>query len=353
MARLDLAQDFVLEGDESLFAICRADGPDHFRQLMKLLHDAAEKHSASEPSPSENGNIVLLLPDAVIRRDLKQEELKSLLQRVNWLFCTTGADLLTAPSNDCLAPNCELSFGELSETLNEAIAGNLVSLAYQPIFDVKTGQRVGYEALMRLRDGQGRNIAPSTFVPVAEKTGAIIELGYWAIDRACKDVILHDLGPVLTVNVSAVQLDAPGFPLKVAEIICRHGIAPQKLALEVTEGIDILLGAQAQANIKHIRRLGVQVWLDDFGTGFAGLSWLRSFEFDVVKVDRGFLHDCLDNRGEDMLRDIVRLLANRGCVVLVEGVETSEQLAVISRLGVDFMQGYMLGRPAPVLNVAK
>lgn len=199
---------------------------------------------------------------------------------------------------------------------------------------------------MRLRDFDGSVISPAVFIPLAEQTGAINQLGRWAIERACRDMVENDLGNVVSVNVSAIQLKAAGFPAQVAEVISQYAVAPHKLALEVTEGIDIALETQAQKNIEQLRSLGVQIWLDDFGTGFAGLAWLRRFDFDVVKIDRAFLHDSEGLQGSNMLSDIVRLLRNRGVTVLVEGVETAQQVELLKRLGVNTMQGFYLGRPA-------
>jgi diguanylate cyclase len=186
------------------------------------------------------------------------------------------------------------------------------------------------------------------FIPIAEQTGAIVELGMWLIDRACSDMVQHGLGSVVSANVSIVQLKAPNFPLRITDILGRHGLAPRKLALEITEGSDIFLEAQAARNIEQLRNLGVQIWLDDFGTGFAGLAWLRRFKFDVVKIDRSFLHDCQTSRGLSLLKDMVRLLRNLGHTVLVEGVETKEQQTLLQGLGIQSTQGFFTGRPVPI-----
>ncbi|TIR43071.1 MAG: EAL domain-containing protein, partial [Mesorhizobium sp.] len=153
------------------------------------------------------------------------------------------------------------------------------------------------------------------------------------------------------VIVSVVQLKAPDFPLHVTEILGRHGMAPQRLALEVTEGSDISLEAQAARSIEQLRTLGVQIWLDDFGTGFAGLAWLRRFKFDVVKIDRSFLHDCQTVRGLSLLQDMVRLLRNLGHTVLVEGVETKEQQNLLQHMGIQSIQGFLTGRPVPIEEI--
>src|SRR5690606_6443446 len=145
--------------------------------------------------------------------------------------------------------------------------------------------------------------------------------------------------------VSTVQLKAPDFALRVAEILGAYGLSPSKLALEITESVDLVPEAHALRNINELRKLGVQVWLDDFGTGYAGLSWLRHINFDTVKIDRSFLHDCQSVQGRNMLEGLVRLLRSLDLVVLVEGVETEDQRALLKRLGVNLIQGFLIGRP--------
>jgi diguanylate cyclase len=214
--------------------------------------------------------------------------------------------------------------------------------------EAETEAVIGHEALMRLTDEDGSKVSPTVFVPVAERNGAIVDLGLWVIDRACRDMADRKLGTIVSVNVSAVQLKAPNFALRLAEILARHQLAPAQLVIEITESTDIVPEAQAVRSIEQIRGLGVQVWLDDFGTGYAGLEWLRRVTFDTVKIDRSFLHDCQALKGLRMLQDMVRLLRNRGHTVLVEGVETEEQKLLLQRLGVDLMQGFYIGTPQAI-----
>ena len=279
-------------------------------------------------------------------------ELRILLQEADRaLYASKFAGRATFTIYDPQATGRDRSSENLSELLKLAVSNQLVSVAYQPICDLASGRVLGHETLMRICDFDGTMISPSVFIPVAEQTGAIVELGTWLIDRACGDMMEYGLGSVVTVNVSVLQLKAPNFSLRVTEILGRHGLAPQKLAIEITEGSDIFLEAQAVRNMERLRKLGVQIWLDDFGTGFAGLTWLRRFKFDVVKIDRSFLHDCQTSRGLSLLRDMVGLLRNLGHAVLAEGVETEEQYILLQRLGVDSMQGFLTGHPVPIEEV--
>ncbi len=121
-----------------------------------------------------------------------------------------------------------------------------------------------------------------------------------------------------------------------------------RLAFEITEGLEMEMHSDILRCISDLKLLGIKIWLDDFGTGFAGLSWLRLIDFDVVKVDRSFLHDCVSPRGQAMFQDIVGLLRNRGPKILVEGVESEEQMDLLRKLAIDLAQGFHVGRPARV-----
>ena len=235
----------------------------------------------------------------------------------------------------------------IAAILRIALEQRLVSLVYQPIRNVQTGQLDGAEALMRLKMLDGTPVLPSAFIPVAERTGAIIELGRWAIRTVCSDLLAKDLVQVVSVNVSPIELKMPGFATYVAATLAEFGLRGARLAFEITEGVELEMDQEVVRCISDLKSLGVQIWLDDFGTGFAGLSWLRLIEFDTVKIDRSFLHDCKTERGRTMLQDIISLLRNRGLRILVEGVETEEHESLMQQYGIDQIQGFHVGQPAP------
>lgn len=235
---------------------------------------------------------------------------------------------------------------DIAAILKVAVDQRLVSLVYQPIRNVQSGRVAAAEALMRLRRPDGTSIAPVAFIPVAERSGAIIELGRWAIRTVCGDLLAENKVEVASVNVSPIELKSPDFPSFVASTLADFGLTGARLALEITEGIELELDQDVVLCITDLRKLGVQVWLDDFGTGFAGLSWLRLIEFDTVKIDRSFLHDCNTERGRRMMVDIIGLLRNRGIRIVVEGVETIEHQRLMQQYGIHQLQGYYLGRPA-------
>ncbi len=233
----------------------------------------------------------------------------------------------------------------IAALLKTAIEQNLISLVYQPIQDVATGKVTAAEALMRLKTPDGINVPPSLFIPVAERTGMIVALGRWAIGTVCRELLAEGRVGVASVNVSPIQLKTPGFAASVAAILGETGISGSRLAFEITEGLDMEVHADILHCISDLKLLGVQIWLDDFGTGFAGLSWLRLIDFDTVKIDRSFLHDANRQKGKAMLRDIVELVRNRGNSILMEGVETSEHVALMHELHINLVQGYYIGRP--------
>lgn len=341
-------------GGEEFVVLCRVEGESKLREVAEEFCRAVENLKIAHPSRRDGYNIVTISVGATLTRADKVMELRVLLQEADRaLYASKFAGRATLTIYDPEAAEQEKSGENLSRLLKVAVANELVSVAYQPIYDIASEQMLGHEALMRLRDLDGSIISPEVFIPAAEQNGTIVELGTWLIDRACRDMVEHGLGSLVTANVSVVQLKAAGFPLQIADILGRHGLAPQKLALEVTEGSDIFLEAQATRNIEHLRSLGVQIWLDDFGTGFAGLAWLRRFKFDVVKIDRSFLHESDTPRGATLLQDMIRLLRNLGHAVLVEGVETEEQLTVLKQMNIQWIQGFLRGRPIPIEEASR
>jgi diguanylate cyclase (GGDEF)-like protein len=336
-------------GGEEFVVLCRINGEAQLREIAQEFCRAVENLRIAHPNRRDGRDTVTISVGATLTRADKSLDLRMLLQEADRaLYASKFAGRATLTIYDPAAADQERSGENLSGLMKVAVARQLISVVYQPIVDITSEQVLGHEALMRLHDVDGSIISPAVFIPAAEQNGAIVEMGAWLIDQACGDMIRRGLGSFVTANVSIVQLKSPGFPLQIADILGRHGLAPQKLALEVTEGSDIFLEAQATRNIEHLRSIGVQIWLDDFGTGYAGLAWLRRFRFDVVKIDRSFLHDSDTSRGARLLKDMVRLIRNLGHAVLIEGVETEEQLMALKRMDVRWIQGFLKGRPVPI-----
>jgi diguanylate cyclase (GGDEF)-like protein len=246
----------------------------------------------------------------------------------------------------------ELADNRMSEALSAAVAAGDLRLDYQPIVDVETGAIAAVEALTRWTY-QGRNVPPSEFIPVAERTGIIGALTDWALDEACRQLAEWSLTPDrqdlhVTVNVAPPQITDAAFVKRVADVLARHGVAPGRLVLEITESsllADVEVARQVTA---ALRATGVRISLDDFGVGFSSLSQLHAIELDIVKIDRSFI-DRLDTdpRQVRFLRSLLRLGADLGLEVIAEGVERRSQLELVRGLGCRLVQGYLLARPMP------
>lgn len=334
-------------GGEEFIVIAPVKGAEQAVDVAEKLRRAVEKLALRHQQRRDGVDIVTVSIGATIARRHTGSKLEKIINEAD-----RALYLAKANGRNCIKlfdPNDPQSSDEsenIAALLKIAVEAGLVSLVYQPIKNVGKNQVEALEALMRLRMLDGTSVPPSLFIPVAERTGAIIELGRWAIRTACREVIANDLARIVTVNVSPVQLKMPGFAASVAQILSEAGVSGNRLAFEITEGLEMEMHSDVLRCIEDLKTLGVEIWLDDFGTGFAGLSWLRLIEFDTVKIDRSFLHDCVSERGNDMFQDIVRLVRNRGPKILVEGVESAEQLDLLHRLQIDMAQGFYLGRPA-------
>ncbi len=236
---------------------------------------------------------------------------------------------------------------DLRAALARAVRAQALELAYQPIVDLASGEATGVEALARWTlDGEA--VPPSEFIPLAEATGLISELGGWVLERACADVAPLPLR--VSVNVSAVQLRSAGFTAQVADVLARTGLPPERLTLELTESVVVDDVATVSEVFTALRTLGVRIAVDDFGTGFSSLASLAELPVDALKLDRSFI--AAMGEREALVAGVISLADRLGLPIVAEGIETADQLAVLRRLGCGFGQGYHLGRPAPLAQVA-
>jgi diguanylate cyclase (GGDEF)-like protein/PAS domain S-box-containing protein len=233
--------------------------------------------------------------------------------------------------------------------LRAALDAEALVVHYQPIVDMRSGRFTSTEALVRIRDDDGRLISPEEFIGVAEETGLIVALGAAVLRESCfqqarwRDA---DIGMNhVAVNVSARQL-TPGFAAHVAETLAAAGLPPAMLCIELTESVLIDAGTSAQEEILALKALGVTLALDDFGTGWSSLANLRRFPFDVVKIDRSFVSGLgTDNDDTEVVKAIIGLGRALGLQTVGEGIETEEQGRLLAALGCDYAQGYLYGRP--------
>lgn len=240
---------------------------------------------------------------------------------------------------------------QIEQDLRHALERNEFELYYQPLVRCTTGEVDGFEALLRWRHPRRGLVSPLEFVPLAEETGLIVKISQWVIETACLEAARWDRPCRVAVNISPVQFRQSDLPQIVSTILARTGLAPNRLEIEITEGILMEDTARAVAILSALRAQGVRIALDDFGTGYSSLSYLRSFKFDKLKIDKSFITG-LDQREESavIVRTIIGLAHNLGLTVTAEGVETPQQLAMLRDHSCDHVQGYLLGRPMPMHN---
>ncbi|GAA3162700.1 hypothetical protein GCM10010466_62050 [Planomonospora alba] len=253
-----------------------------------------------------------------------------------------------------------LHHSEIAAGLRRALAAGEFSLAYQPVVDLATGGIHAVEALLRWTPAGGRSIPPDVFIPVAEDTGLIVDIGWWALEQACAEAKRwHERhGIAVTVNVSGRQLRERTFRETVMEILTRHALPRNALTLEVTESMLLATGPAETQRIVGIladlRAHGVRIALDDFGTGYSSLAYLRTLPVDILKIDRSFttpLTGADHRQARAFTKAIVELAASLGLSTVVEGVESVEQAGVLQRMGCPLAQGYLFSPPIPPREV--
>jgi diguanylate cyclase (GGDEF)-like protein len=237
----------------------------------------------------------------------------------------------------------------LSIDLRKAIDDKEFEIYFQTQHSATTRQLIGFEALIRWHHPIRGMVSPADFIPLAEKTGMIHEIGAWVIRETCLQAARWDESIKVAVNVSANQIMRNDLPEIVYDAITRSGIDPKRLELEITESGIVADERHALAILNRIKALGCSIAMDDFGTGFSSLSTFKKFPFDKIKIDRAFISDLATNKQSNaIVNATVGVGRPLNIRVLAEGVEDQEQLAILTELGCDEVQGYYFGRPVPV-----
>ncbi|GGB59365.1 bifunctional diguanylate cyclase/phosphodiesterase [Roseibium aquae] len=239
----------------------------------------------------------------------------------------------------------------IARDLRKAIDDDTLELAYQPQCGRDGNRILSVEALARWTAEDGTPIPPSRFIPIAEDTGLINDLGLWVLRRACADA---ERWPdmLVSVNVSPTQFKHPRFVEKVVGTLADFNLPPARLEIEVTESVFAGRDKEVLHALKRLKDLGVKVALDDFGSGYSSLSYLRRFPFDTLKIDRDFLHNVEDNQeARDILQIMVQLGKVLGMTIVAEGVESAAQYAFLQDIGCHRMQGYYISRPLSADNL--
>jgi diguanylate cyclase (GGDEF)-like protein/PAS domain S-box-containing protein len=240
----------------------------------------------------------------------------------------------------------------MEQDLRQALVDGSFEIHYQPLVDLRRDEVTGCEALLRWRHPERGMISPAEFIPVAEDTGLINELGDWVLRTACAEAATWPDHIRLAVNVSPVQLKCQTLALKIAGALAATGLKASRLELEITEAVLIRDDEAALAILHQLRAVGVRIALDDFGTGFSSLSYLKRFPFDKIKIDRCFVSDISETDGSSsIVQAVVNIAAALHMTTTAEGVETEAQRELLRRLGCNEMQGYLFSAPKPAAQV--
>jgi len=235
---------------------------------------------------------------------------------------------------------------QLEADMRTAIERNEMHLAYQPVLSLSDDRVIGYEALIRWNHSTLGPIPPVRFIPLAEETGQIVQIGAWVLQEACRQAAQMPNDVYVAVNVSPVQFRSPLLLSHLTQALARSGLAAGRLEIELTETAIVEDGAQIARMLTAIRRLGVTVAMDDFGTGYSSLVHLRDFPVDRIKVDRSFVATAeSDRHSMAVLEGITHIARKLDIAILAEGVETPAQLQLLREIGFDAVQGYLIGRP--------
>ncbi len=240
----------------------------------------------------------------------------------------------------------------LQQDLRTAILRDELELYYQPQAQID-GTITGFEALARWHHPRHGLVPPSTFIPLAEENGTIVALGEWVLRTACREAASWPRRMSIAINLSPVQFQHGDLPNLVHQILLETGLSPARLELEITEGVLIGDFTRAVAILRRLKNLGVRIAMDDFGTGYSSLSYLQSFPFDKIKIDQAFIANLSHSQqSATIIRAVIALGRGLDVPVAAEGVETEEQLKFLAAEQCSEIQGYLIGRPKPIVDYA-
>ncbi|WP_234905176.1 putative bifunctional diguanylate cyclase/phosphodiesterase [Rhizobium rhizogenes] len=239
----------------------------------------------------------------------------------------------------------------LQRDLHAAVSQRQLAVFYQPQADIG-GDIVGFEALLRWNHPARGNIPPSVFIPIAEESSLILELGEWVLRAACKEAASWPRKLQIAVNLSPIQFKHGDLSDLVRSTLAETGLSPDRLELEITEGVLIDDFERAMTTLRQLKAIGVRIAMDDFGTGYSSLSYLQSFPFDKIKIDQSFIRNVGQSQSAAIIRAVISLGRGLDLPVIAEGVESEHQLAFLTQECCDQVQGYLVGRPRPIADYA-
>ena len=236
--------------------------------------------------------------------------------------------------------------------LRQAMARNELAVHYQPQVSMKTGAPVAAEALLRWQHADKGYISPATFIPLAEETGFIVELGRWVLRTACQEAAIWPAHIRLAVNFSPVQFELTDVVSEVRLALTQSGLAPERLDVEITEGIFLAGSSRIEVMLQGLRALGVGIALDDFGTGFSSLGYISRLPIDKIKIDQSFVRKLPDDtQTVAVISAILALSQSLDRAIVVEGVESEQQAELLRSMGCDIAQGFHFARPMSAPDV--
>jgi diguanylate cyclase (GGDEF)-like protein len=242
----------------------------------------------------------------------------------------------------------------MEQDLRKALPGGEFELHYQPVVNLASKDISGFEALIRWNHPTKGLVSPAAFIPLAEEIGFIVPMGEWVIRQACATAAQWPDHLHVAVNISAIQFRSPGLMQVIVGALAASGLAPTRLEIEITESV-LLHNKEATLAVLHqLRALGIRIAMDDFGTGYSSLTYLQSFPFDKIKIDRSFVKNITENSSSlNIVRAVAALANGMGMTATAEGVETAEQLHSIASEGCTEMQGFLFSKPLPAAEIER
>ena len=340
-------------GDE--FAVLLRDGdPDRARGLANRLLGVLRAPfalSIGMASGRASGGVVTTTPNPDVP---VAEQAADLLRRADLAMYAAKA----SGDGHCVEFRDELQHAmlerlALQDDITEAMIREDFHLNYQPVIDLRSKRLVTVEALLRWHHHERGDVPPDQFVPIAEESGAIVQIGLWVLEQACRDLKHWDAehpgnDVQIAINLSARQLKEPSVGPQIARVLHRMDVDPRRLILEVTESLVMDDGEAAAATLWQLRALGIRIAVDDFGTGYSSLSRLVDLPLDDIKIDRSFIRELsVSDAGATIIKAAIAMAHGLDLNVVAEGVESPEQLAFLMRSGCDQAQGYLFSKPLP------
>ena len=242
--------------------------------------------------------------------------------------------------------------------MSAALLNSDFYLVYQPQFDIKTGDLRGFEALMRWHDKELGDIGPAIFIPLAEETGMILEIGDWVLNAAFCTLKnwqqKYSFKGIMSINISPMQLKQPNFIENIRNLLIKYNLNPDAVEIEITEGIMIENMNEAIEKLNSLKNIGLRISLDDFGTGYSSLSYLQVLPLNTLKIDKSFITGITEKNGiqANITNSIITMVTKMGLQTIAEGVEKNEQLQILKEFNCHIVQGFLRGKPMPEQNCA-